>query len=1095
MRLFTLYTILGLLFCLPALGQTANYFDPPTQVISAVQSAELQVALEAFNLRTEEIPTVFQAANLASRLTLISSISSGNWNSPTSWNCACVPTSIDDVTIETGHIITVTGNTATNNISIIEGGVLSLDGIYGTIFSINGDVSSAGMIKSGEMRVSFTGDFPQTVTGSIECYDLWIARGNTVNFNGSVRVRHHLELSNGVLDVTLGELRLGASDFGPASIIVGVDAEYIGNAIREVEISCDEESIKRIGFGMSGVTVAELIGDIPTSGFAGSDNPSASISNILSWNEATFQMNHIQSIDDVLEPGIGYAIALPAGNYLIDFKGTIQPMTTELPVFRSNPIAFNLVSNPTQAYLDLGLLFNNMIGLEKSINIWDNSTSNYDSYASEFGLNGQTQFLAPGASFWIRAFDAPTAQINEEMHSSSGAAESNSQNSNSQVSYMRWSLESDGSYDEIIIAVDDSSSTLFDNLLDANNWKGNQKCDLMSAPENHNAASPFYSIQFLPAFVGEKNATVGLGISTQVEAQTTKNFTLRLVEYNMDDYCAWITTADESGGFPLVEGLTLGLSIEGGETSMGSITNDIRWDIHISPPSEIESVSPGCNGEGDASITILGSGSGPWDYALNDADGNLINTLTGVDGPGVFTALNSGDYNAILSNQGEYGCGVNAHAASVIATESMILDIESTIYCEDALDAEATVKVLGGDSPYMYQWSNGETTYIASSLQDGHYNVIVSDAFGCRDSIGIDIVSAPNIDLTVVSPGCEGDGVTSIAVNGSGDEPWTFTYYTENGDEIAYFQDGTGGAVLTDLPSGTYTVVATDGGHWGCPPREESAEVIAPVQLDLGLNVSHIGCDGIDDGSIEFNVTGGTEPYLYVWSTGEVSESITDLVSGEYTAIAIDAFGCADTTTVEVIAAPQVVADFQAPILPLTSGDGSGYTLGFTNLSEGATGYSWFFGDESDPSFDIHAVHTYLSPGTYDVFLNAWNNFCSHTIRQIITIEAEEVVSDGGDTGGPPTEVFGRDFELTRIPFDGIANPIATRSGWKLDLGVGYEHCEARAYDLSGRSVTQVFTPEIDGVVWMEADVWPTIVLIRLTDPMNGVVKTWKMVK
>ncbi|HHZ81770.1 MAG TPA: hypothetical protein EYN64_03490, partial [Flavobacteriales bacterium] len=102
MRLFTLYTILSLLFCLPALGQTANYFDPPTQVISAVQSTELQVALEAFNLRTEEIPTVFQAANLASRLTLISSISSGNWNSPTSWNCACVPTSIDDVTIETG---------------------------------------------------------------------------------------------------------------------------------------------------------------------------------------------------------------------------------------------------------------------------------------------------------------------------------------------------------------------------------------------------------------------------------------------------------------------------------------------------------------------------------------------------------------------------------------------------------------------------------------------------------------------------------------------------------------------------------------------------------------------------------------------------------------------------------------------------------------------------------------------------------------------------------------------------------------------------------------------------------------------------------
>ncbi|PCJ80353.1 MAG: hypothetical protein COA49_08950 [Bacteroidetes bacterium] len=1095
MRLFTFHIIFTLLLCFPALGQTVNNFEQPTQVISDIQSAELQVALDIFNQQAQEIPVVYQAATFESRLNFISSISSGNWNDPSSWSCACIPTASDNVTIQLGHTINVTGAAETKNLAITEGGILSLEGVYGTIFSIYGDVSSAGILKSGQMRVALSGDATQTITGALECYDLWMPQGNLVNLDGSIRVRHHVELSNGVLDVSNGELRLTSSDFGPASIIVNLNASYIGLVTREIEVSCLEESIKRIGFGMSGVTVAELIGDIPTSGFVGSDNPSASISNILSWNEATFQMNQIQSVDDVLEPGVGYSIALPAGNYLIDFKGTLQPYDAVLPVFRSNPIAFNLVSNPTQAYIDLGLLFDNMVGLEKSINIWDNSTKNYDSYASMFGLNGQTQFLAPGATFWIRAFDAPSAQLNEEMHVSSTTAESDAQNSNSQVAYMRWVLESDGSYDEIVIAIDDSSTTLFDNILDANNWKGNQRCDLMSAPENHNAASPFYSIQFLPALAGEKNATVGLGISTQVEAQTTKNFTLRLIEYNMGDYCAWITTEGESGGFPLAEGLTLGLSISGGATTMGSITNDIRWNIHISPPSEVESVSPGCNGEGEASITILGSGSGPWDFALNDSDGNLINTLTGLNGPGVFAPLNSGDYTVVLSNQGEYGCGVNSHPASVIAPESMMLDIESTVYCEDALDAQATVYVQGGDSPYTYQWSNGETTPIASSLKDGFYDVIVTDAYGCLDTIGVDIISAPSIDLTVVSPGCEGNGVTSITVNGSGNEVWTFTYYTENGDEIAHFQDGTGEAVLTNLPSGTYTVVATEGGHWGCPPREESAEVIAPAQLDLGLDISHIGCDGISDGAIDFNVTGGTEPYEYIWSTGESGGAITNLSSGEYTAIAIDAFGCSDTATVEIIAAPQVIAEFQTPILPLTSGDGSGYTLGFINTSEGATGYSWFFGDNSDPSFDIHAVHTYLSPGTYDVFLNAWNNFCSNTIRQVITIDAEETVSDGGSTGGPPTEVFERNFEIEQNPFYDIENPIATRNGWKLELGTEYEHCEVRAYDLSGRAVTSVFKPEIDGVIHMEADVWPTIVLIRLTDPLNGAVKTWKMVK
>ena len=1095
MRIFALTCLFLSLFCLPALAQTTNDFIQPQLNITSEQSAELQVALEEFNLRTENIPTVFEASNLESRQAIINSVNTGSWHEASTWSCSCIPGSSDDVVIQESHRVIANNNTEINNLTIQEGGVLSLDGTVESTLTIHGDWSSAGFVKAGNMRVAFSNTIDQTFTGQAECYDLWITSGNTINIEGSLRVRHHLEFTTGVLDATNGELRLGNNDFGPASVIVGSGANYIGEVIREFEMKCEEDALHRVGFGLQGVTVSELIGDFPTSGFLGSDNPNATMSNIRSWNEATFQMDQIQSVDDILEPGVGYEIAIPAGTYYVDYKGSIQDFEMSLPVFKSNFIAFNLISNPTQAYLDLALLFENMTGLEKSVNIYNNETKNYDTYASGFGVNGQTQYLAPGKSFWIRATDTPQAQINESMYASAGKAESEGSSIDHEVTYMRWVLESGNESDEIVIAIDDASTIFFDSELDANNWKGNHKCDIMSAPVDHNVGSSFYSIHVLPSMAGEQNATLGIGVSTQVAAQTTKNFTLRLVDFHLGDYCAWISSSEESGGFPLSEGLAFGFSIQGGETSLGSITNDIRWDIHISAPSEIETVSPGCNGEGEASISLLGTGSGPWDYALNDADGNLISTLTALDGAGVFEGLNSGEYSGLISNQGEYSCGVNTHSANVVGVEDMSLEIQSTIYCEDALDAEATVKVLGGDAPFEYTWSNGETTHVATSLQDGHYDVTVTDAFGCLDSIGIDVVSAPSIDLTVVSPGCEGEGVTSIAVNGEGEEPWTFTYYTESGEEIASFEDGTGQAILTNLPSGTYTVVATDGGHWGCPDREESAEVIQPAQLDLGLDIDHIGCDGISDGSIDFNVTGGIAPYGYIWSTGEVTESISDLDAGEYTAIAIDSFGCADTVTVEVIAAPQVIADFQAPILPLTSGDGSGYTLGFTNQSEGATGYSWFFGDESEPSFNIHAVHTYTEAGTYDVFLNAWNNYCSHTIRKVITIEGENIVSDDSDTNDPPVEGFGRTLEVELSPLFEIGNPISTRNGWKINLGLGFETCEARAYDLSGRSVSPVFMPEIDGTIWMESDVWPTMILIRLTDPESGAVRTWKMVK
>ena len=92
-------------------------------------------------------------------------------------------------------------------------------------------------------------------------------------------------------------------------------------------------------------------------------------------------------------------------------------------------------------------------------------------------------------------------------------------------------------------------------------------------------------------------------------------------------------------------------------------------------------------------------------------------------------------------------------------------------------------------------------------------------------------------------------------------------------------------------------------------------------------------------------------------------------------------------------------------------------------------------------------------------------------------------------------EGFGRTLEVELSPLFEIENPISTQNGWKINLGLGFETCEARAYDLSGRSVTPVFMPEIDGTIWMESDVWPTMILIRLTDPESGAVRTWKMVK
>ena len=156
MRIFTLTYLFLSLFCLPALAQTTNDFSQPQSTISSEQSAELQVALQAFNLRAENIPTVFEAAHLDSRQAITNSVNSGSWNEPTTWSCLCVPESYDDVAIQENHMVSINGNTEINNLSIQEGGILSLEGPVESTLTIHGDWSSAGFVKAGNMRVAFS---------------------------------------------------------------------------------------------------------------------------------------------------------------------------------------------------------------------------------------------------------------------------------------------------------------------------------------------------------------------------------------------------------------------------------------------------------------------------------------------------------------------------------------------------------------------------------------------------------------------------------------------------------------------------------------------------------------------------------------------------------------------------------------------------------------------------------------------------------------------------------------------------------------------------------------------------------------------------
>lgn len=98
--------------------------------------------------------------------------------------------------------------------------------------------------------------------------------------------------------------------------------------------------------------------------------------------------------------------------------------------------------------------------------------------------------------------------------------------------------------------------------------------------------------------------------------------------------------------------------------------------------------------------------------------------------------------------------------------------------------------------------------------------------------------------------------------------------------------------VATGLAPGTYSVQVIDAN--GCETTA-TASITQPNALSVSGSVMDASC-GLSDGEINLAVSGGNEPYNFVWSpTGGTGANATGLALGEYTVTVIDANGCSVT--------------------------------------------------------------------------------------------------------------------------------------------------------------------------------------------------------
>ncbi|MFT5981053.1 MAG: gliding motility-associated-like protein [Flavobacteriales bacterium] len=282
---------------------------------------------------------------------------------------------------------------------------------------------------------------------------------------------------------------------------------------------------------------------------------------------------------------------------------------------------------------------------------------------------------------------------------------------------------------------------------------------------------------------------------------------------------------------------------------------------------------------------------------------------------------------------------------------------------------------------------------IFEGLGDGLFYTTMIDSLGCKDTCNTVNIIEPDellleLDLTQDNL-CFGDEVAIIcpAIEG-GAIPYTIQLVDPDSETENIIL----GECFENLGcfdgQGNYEITITDDN--GCTVSDE-IEVFCPTEIEITTIQNDIDCFGDDDGSLAFNITGGTEEltidfshpdFIQIVQAGPVDVLIEDLEPGVYTLTVTDVNECVFTEEYEFTEPEGINVDFTVTDIQCF-GECNG-TVDF--LASGGTGVLDFtITDLEGTPADENA----LCAGEYELILTD-ENFCQ-AIDTIEIIEPEEI--------------------------------------------------------------------------------------------------------
>lgn len=325
----------------------------------------------------------------------------------------------------------------------------------------------------------------------------------------------------------------------------------------------------------------------------------------------------------------------------------------------------------------------------------------------------------------------------------------------------------------------------------------------------------------------------------------------------------------------------------------------------------------------------------PYNWPANNAPvyGTMVNA-TGGGCPGCLNVpafcgafngntLDSSSYTPATAFSNFVGCPINGNWDLTIVDQwgsddghlvSWNISFDSTILPPTVISYDPGVdSAYFVNSPYS-TFASQDSLVIQptdfDTLIDYTYQMI--DNFGCTYDTTMSVYVKPACDQSCCNAQTPSHVMNSVSCpNGSDGEiilnpdvatspgPWTYKWYDSNGNLLVQNDSLSSPDTLSNLVVGLYSVEVIDS---NCCTVSKTIYVNQVPMMNVNIgNLANTSCYAVNcDGTASAFVALGTAPYNFNWSSGDTTQTATNLCAGPNSVTITDVNGCTDTSTFSI---------------------------------------------------------------------------------------------------------------------------------------------------------------------------------------------------